>query len=90
MAYLRIRRGNVQVHREWMIRNYALTFAAVMLRIWLPLFSALGYGFPKAYIAVAWVSWVPNLLVAEMMIRFGKTLTPRRQAELSAASAHAA
>jgi len=89
MAYLRIRRGNVQVHREWMIRNYALTFAAVMLRIWLPVFSALGYGFPEAYIAVAWVSWVPNLFVAEMIIRLGKTLTLRRQAELSAASAQA-
>lgn len=90
MAYLHIRRGNVQTHREWMIRNYALTFAAVTLRVRLPLFAALGYGFPAAYIAVAWVSWVPNLLVAEIIIRLGKTQTLRRQAELRAASAAAA
>ena len=90
MAYLRIRRGNVQLHREWMIRNYALTFSAVMLRVWLPLFLALGYEFPEAYTTVAWLCWVPNLLVAEIIIRNGKALTQRQQAELSAASAHAA
>ena len=34
-AYRNIRAGNKEVHREWMIRNYALTFAAVTLRLWL-------------------------------------------------------
>lgn len=34
-AYWNIRAGNKEVHREWMIRNYALTFAAVTLRLWL-------------------------------------------------------
>lgn len=89
MAFLHIRQGNVQVHREWMIRNYALTFSAVMLRLWLPLFFAWGYEFPEAYTAVAWVCWVPNLLVAEIIIRNGKAVTHRQQAELSAASVHA-
>jgi uncharacterized membrane protein len=89
MAYLRIRQGNVQVHREWMIRNYALTFAAVMLRIWLPLLVALGYKFPQAYATVAWLCWIPNLLVAELIIRNGKALANRQPARLSAASARA-
>jgi hypothetical protein len=74
MAYLRIRQGNVRVHRQWMIRNYALTFAAVMLRVWLPLLVALGYKFPQAYATVAWLCWIPNLLVAELIIRNGKAL----------------
>ena len=36
-AYRAIRRGDVPSHRAWMIRNYALTYSAVTLRIWLPL-----------------------------------------------------
>ena len=86
-AYLRIRRGDVRLHREWMIRNYALTFSAVMLRVWLPLFLALGYDFPEAYTTVAWLCWVPNLLVAELIIGGGGRAaravlesTPRRGA----------
>ena len=90
MAYLRIRQGDVQVHRAWMIRSYALTFSAVMLRVWLPLFFALGYEFPEAYTTVAWLCWVPNLLVAELIIRNGKAQTERRQPKLSAVSVHAA
>ena len=90
MAYLHIRQGNVQVHREWMIRNYALTFSAVMLRVWLPLFLTLGYGFAEAYTTVAWLCWVPNLLVAELIISKGKARAKRQQAKLSAAIVHAA
>jgi uncharacterized membrane protein len=90
MAYTNIRQGNVQVHQQWMIRNYALTFSAVMLRVWLPLFFALGYGFPEAYTTVAWLCWVPNLLAAELIISKGKALAKMQQAKLDAVSAHAA
>ena len=86
MAYLRIRQGSVQKHRQWMIRNYALTFSAVMLRVWLPLFFALGYEFPEAYTTVAWLCWVPNLLVAELISRKGKALAKRQHAGLGAVS----
>jgi len=68
MAFLRIRRGNVQAHREWMIRNYAVTFSAVTLRLWLLLFIVSGSEVEAAYISVAWLSWVPNLLIAELII----------------------
>jgi uncharacterized membrane protein len=34
-AYIAIRQRNIQQHRIWMIRNYALTFSAVTLRLWL-------------------------------------------------------
>jgi uncharacterized membrane protein len=90
MAYRHIRQGNVQMHREWMIRNYALTFSAVMLRLWLPLFMTLGYGFPEAYMTVAWLCWFPNLLVAELIISRGKTRVTRQKAKPSAVSVHAA
>jgi len=86
MAYVRIRQGNVQIHRQWMIRNYALTFAAVMLRVWLPLFVASGYEFPEAYTTVAWLCWVPNLLAAELIVSNSKALAKKKQAKLNAGS----
>jgi uncharacterized membrane protein len=71
-AYLAIRRRHVRQHREWMLRSYALIFAAVTLRIWLPLLiMAYGGQFLPAYRWVAWISWVPNALFAEWTIRRG-------------------
>ncbi len=72
-AYRKIRQGNVQAHRQWMIRSYAATFAAVTLRIWLGTFmGALGWDFVTAYMTVAWLCWVPNLLVVEWVMRARK------------------
>ena len=68
VAYLQIRRGNVDVHRAWMVRSYALTLAAVTLRIEIPLFLLSGISFEEAYPVIAWLCWVPNLLVAEWLI----------------------
>jgi uncharacterized membrane protein len=68
-AYRHIRRREIEPHREWMMRNYALTFAGVMLRLWMPILVSLGVEFLVAYIVVAWLCWIPNLLVAEWMIR---------------------
>ena len=67
MAYSNIRAGNKRIHRQWIIRNFALTFAAVMLRIWMmPLIMA--FGESTGYEIVAWVCWVPNLIVAEGIV----------------------
>lgn len=68
-AYLAIRRGDVQTHRRWMLRNYALTFGAATLRIQLPLLIIAGLGFQTAYTMVAWISWVPNWLIVEAWLR---------------------
>ena len=69
-AYTSIKKREIDSHRNWMIRNYALTFAAVTLRIWLPLFQyALGMEFFTAYIIIAWLCWVPNLIWAEWKVR---------------------
>ncbi len=71
-AYLSIRRGDVQTHRRWMLRNYALTFGAATLRIELPLLIIAGVGFQAAYTTVAWISWVPNWLIVEWWLRRGR------------------
>jgi uncharacterized membrane protein len=67
-AYFRIRGGDQVAHRRWMIRSFALTFAAVTLRIYLPLGMAAGIPFESAYPAIAWLCWVPNLIVAEWFV----------------------
>ena len=68
MAYRYIRAGNQVFHRRWMIRSYALTFAAVTLRIYLPLSQVAGMPFDEAYQTISWLCWVPNLIVAEWII----------------------
>lgn len=68
MAYRYIRGGNLAIHRRWMIRSYALTFAAVTLRIYLPLSQVAGVPFEPAYQIISWFCWVPNLVVAEWVI----------------------
>ena len=73
-AYVAIRRGNVQAHRRWMLRNYSLTFAAATLRIQLPLLIIGGLAFPAAYTMVAWSSWVPNWLAVEWWLRKRKAV----------------
>jgi hypothetical protein len=57
-------------HERWMIRSFALTLAAVTLRIYLPLGIMLNQGdFYTPYRAIAWLCWVPNLIIAEMWLR---------------------
>ena len=64
-AYFAVRRGAINEHRRWMVRNFSLTFAAVTLRIYLPASMAAGVEFALAYPIIAWLCWVPNLLFAE-------------------------
>ena len=64
-AYAAIRRRDIQTHRAWMIRNFALALAAVTLRIYLGVFALLDVPFEQGYQAVAWISWVPNLVLVE-------------------------
>lgn len=69
-AYRFIRRGDIEAHRRWMIRNFALSLAAVTLRNELPfMLFALHWSFYLSYIVVSWLCWFPNLLIAECMIR---------------------
>jgi uncharacterized membrane protein len=56
-------------HRIWMIRSYALTFAAVTLRVYIPVSQMVGVDFNAAYPVIAWLAWVPNLIAAEFHIR---------------------
>ena len=52
-----------------MVRSFALTFAAVTLRLYLGVSGASGVPFAVAYPLIAWACWVPNLVVAELWLR---------------------
>ena len=68
MAFVRIRNGDRTAHRRWMIRSYALTLAAVALRLYLPISYLAGIPFETAYPVIAWLAWIPNLIVAELVV----------------------
>ncbi len=69
-AYREIRKGNVEKHIAFMTRSYALTLSALALRTY-ALFLPLVIHLPAKdmYALIAWLSWVPNLLLAEWFIR---------------------
>ena len=75
IALVKARQKKFKEHRNFMIRSYALTLSALALRAW-------KYGITniaelnhielrpmEVYRAVAWLGWVPNLLIAELLIR---------------------
>ncbi|HTI25372.1 MAG TPA: DUF2306 domain-containing protein [Kutzneria sp.] len=92
-GYRTIRRGEVRQHRIWMIRNYTLTFAAVTLRLYLMLGTALmpvipALQFRDVYTSSAWLSLLGNVLVAEYFIV--QRTVARRQRETRAVVAQPA
>ncbi|MBW6424210.1 DUF2306 domain-containing protein [Rhizobium sp. XQZ8] len=59
----------VSDHQRWMIRSAALTMAGVTLRIQLGLGAVGGYSYDDMVGFLGWSCWLPNLIVAEIVIR---------------------
>jgi len=55
-------------HERWMIRSYALTLAAVTLRLYLPVVFIAHLDFMPSYRAISFLCWVPNLIAAELIL----------------------
>ena len=76
--------GHYGEHRRWMIRSFSLILAGVMLRVWSPLYSLLAgtglvdFSFATAYAGIAWLCWVPNLLIALWITRRPVVPAPSR------------
>lgn len=69
-----IRKHAVTAHRDWMWRSFALAFSAVTLRLWKLIIVYFFEPNPMdVYQIVAWLGWVPNLLVAEYLITKKRT-----------------
>jgi uncharacterized membrane protein len=73
MADYAIRKGQVEIHKEWMVRAYIVTFAFVTFRV----FSDYG---PTSHlkppgdlaITLAWASWVVPLFIYELILQLGR------------------
>jgi uncharacterized membrane protein len=70
MAVHTIRKSLIQEHIKWMVRSYAMTFAAVTLRLWVPFLSlVIEMEHLKVVVITAWISWLFNLVAAECIIK---------------------
>ncbi len=68
-AYCSVRQRNLRRHERQMVYSYSACLSAVTLRLWLPLLIVgFGLNFNLAYPIVAWLSWLPNLLVARLIV----------------------
>jgi uncharacterized membrane protein len=68
-AFSTARNKQFDEHRFWMIRSYALTLSAITLRFWKWLIVGIFEPAPMdVYRIVAWMGWIPNLLLAEFII----------------------
>lgn len=68
-ALLTAKKKQFSEHRKWMIRSFALTLSAITLRAWKV--SLVYFFHPKPmdiYQVVAWLGWVLNLIIAEIII----------------------
>jgi len=68
IGYLKIREGNIESHKKYMMYSYAGTFGAVTLRLWLPILIYFFESFLIAYQIVAWLSWIPNLIIVYLIL----------------------
>lgn len=69
-ALVAARQGRIEEHKQYMIRSYALTFSAITLRTWKIILSTIFHPDPLTlYMIDAWMGFVPNLLLAEWLIR---------------------
>jgi uncharacterized membrane protein YozB (DUF420 family) len=69
-AYRYIRQRKIDLHQAMMYRSFALTLAAITLRLYIFFLSdEYNLSEPQGYATLAWLSWVPNLIVAELIIR---------------------
>lgn len=68
LALAAVKRGDYGAHEDWAWRNFALTFAAVTIRLQLGAGFAAGRAFEDFYWMLSWTCWVPNLLLAEWLI----------------------
>lgn len=74
IAYMKALQRNIETHKAFMVRSYALTLSAIALRTYayfIPMFVHMNGR--DEYVLIAWLSWVPNLLIAELLVWRGKT-----------------
>ncbi len=70
-AYVLAGKHSYLRHSRWMLRSYALTLSAITLRLYAYLFDYFNFslGPKETYILLSYISWIPNLIIVELIIR---------------------
>ncbi len=77
-AYVAIRRGNVALHREWMIRAFAVALAISTVRVVaaaLDSTRALAADPRDQFVVSIWSGWLITIAAAELWIRYTRRST---------------
>lgn len=79
MAFYAIRKRRIDLHKEWMIRAYVVTFAFVTFRLFTD-FGPASHIVPRRDLAITmfWACWVVPLFITELVLQARKIrrLTP--------------
>lgn len=68
-GFTAIKNRKVTNHKAFMLRSFALTFSAITLRFWKIILVYLFHPPPMdVYQIIAWLGWIPNLLIVEYYI----------------------
>ncbi|WP_316801718.1 DUF2306 domain-containing protein [Pedobacter nototheniae] len=69
-AIIFILKRDVVNHKKYMWRSFALACSAITLRLWKVILVYLFHPAPMdVYQIIAWLGWIPNLLIAEWFIK---------------------
>lgn len=74
LGYKAIKSNKITIHKHWMFRGFSLIVSAILLRLYLGIYTAANeeplseFG----YQLISWLSWVPNLILVEILIRTRK------------------
>jgi uncharacterized membrane protein len=79
-GYRRIRQRQIALHREWMIRTFAIGLGISTFRVMIPPLLMLGATFPEAWDTAVWLAFAVNVITAEIWIN-----ATRRQPQPAAA-----
>lgn len=88
-GFLAIRKRDVALHREWMIRTFAIAIAISTVRVFGAAFdialAPMGVGPQAIFVLAVWAGWIVTVGAAELWIR--RTRPPVVEAPLLAAEA---
>jgi hypothetical protein len=70
-GFIEVRRGNIALHREWMIRGAALALGAPTIRVfYVGFLYTTEWSVQDVLITSLWLGWSLNLLIAESWINY--------------------
>lgn len=73
MAYISIKNKKIELHKDWMIRSYVITFAFVTFRFVVDiLMSAKISSYKELLVLMSWACWALPLFIAEIFIQGNK------------------